>query len=72
MVSDLTKAGDLVRSRTFGEFFPLLLVAIIYIVLAKILTIIISQMSKILLTKFLINYKSLKGKTGNDLGKKCH
>lgn len=66
MVSDLTKAGDLVRSRTFGEFFPLLLVAIIYIILAKILTIIISQMSKILLTKFLINYKSLKGKTIND------
>lgn len=66
MVSDLTKAGDLVRSRTFGEFFPLLLVAIIYIILAKILTIIISQMSKILLTKFLVNYKSLKGKTIND------
>lgn len=66
MVSDLTKAGDLVRSRTFGEFFPLLLVAIIYIVLARILTIIISYLSKILLTKFLINYKSLKGKTIND------
>ena len=66
MVSDLTKAGDLVRSRTFGEFFPLLLVAIIYIILAKILTIIISYLSKILLTKFIINYKSLKGKTLND------
>lgn len=66
MVSDLTKAGDLVRSRTFGEFFPLLFVAIIYIILAKVLTIVISYLSKILLTKFLINYKSLKGKTIND------
>lgn len=66
MVSDLTKAGDLVRSRTFGEFFPLLFVAIIYIIFAKVLTLIISYMSKILLTKFVINYKSLKGKTIND------
>jgi polar amino acid transport system substrate-binding protein len=33
-VEDLTKAGDIIRSRTFDAFFPLVVVAIIYFVLA--------------------------------------
>ena len=33
-VSDLTKAGDLIRSRTFDAFFPLIIVSIIYLALA--------------------------------------
>ena len=32
-LQDLTKAGDIVRSRTFDPFFPLLTVAAIYLVL---------------------------------------
>lgn len=35
-VMDITKAGDYIRSRTFDAFFPLLLVAAIYLVLAWI------------------------------------
>ena len=37
-VQDLTKIGDIVRSRTYEAFFPLIAVAIIYFVLAAILT----------------------------------
>ncbi len=37
-VQDLTKAGDIVRSRTFDAFFPLIMAAVIYLALAWILT----------------------------------
>jgi polar amino acid transport system substrate-binding protein len=37
-VQDLTKIGDIVRSRTFEAFFPLLAVAAVYFILADILT----------------------------------
>ena len=37
-VQDLTKAGDLVRSRTYESFFPLISVAVIYFILAAVLT----------------------------------
>ena len=33
-VMDITKAGDYIRSRTFDAFFPLLLVAAIYLILS--------------------------------------
>lgn len=33
-IQDLTKAGDIIRSRTFDAFFPLIAVAIIYFILA--------------------------------------
>jgi polar amino acid transport system substrate-binding protein len=34
---DLTKASDLIRSRTFDAFFPLIIIAIIYFILAWLL-----------------------------------
>jgi polar amino acid transport system substrate-binding protein len=37
-VQDLTKAGDIIRSRTFDAFFPLIMVAVIYLLLAWLLT----------------------------------
>jgi polar amino acid transport system substrate-binding protein len=37
-VQDLTKVGDIVRSRTYEAFFPLIAVAVIYFILAAILT----------------------------------
>ena len=37
-VQDLTKASDIIRSRTFDAFFPLLLAAVIYLALAIALT----------------------------------
>lgn len=36
-VQDLTKAGDIIRSRTFDAFFPLIMVAILYFVISGIL-----------------------------------
>ena len=36
-VQDLTKIGDLIRSRTYEAFFPLIVVTILYFVLAAIL-----------------------------------
>jgi len=43
---DLTKAGDMIRSSTFEAFFPLIVVAIIYFILAWILTGIVNIISK--------------------------
>ncbi|WP_449258108.1 ABC transporter permease subunit [Chlorobium limicola] len=37
-VQDLTKAGDIIRSRTFDAFFPLIMVAALYFFLAWVLT----------------------------------
>ena len=42
-VQDLTKMGDIVRSRTYEAFFPLIAVAIMYFVLAAILTFVVNK-----------------------------
>ena len=42
-VQDLTKIGDIVRSRTYEAFFPLIAVALIYFALGGILTFIIKR-----------------------------
>ena len=36
-VLELTRAGDLIRSRTMQAFFPLITVALIYFILTRIL-----------------------------------
>lgn len=41
---DLTAMGDIVRSRTYEAFFPLIAVAIIYFILAGILTAIVNRL----------------------------
>lgn len=45
-VQDLTRVGDIVRSRTYEAFFPLIAVAIIYFVLARLLIIAVDQLEK--------------------------
>ena len=57
MVSDLTKVGDLVRSRTYLAFFPLIAVAIIYILLAKVIMLIVGYASRVLLNTFKLEKK---------------
>ncbi len=37
-IEDLTKAGDLIRSRTYEAFFPLITTAVIYFIIAAIVT----------------------------------
>lgn len=44
-VQDLTKIGDIVRSRTYEAFFPLIAVAVIYFILAAILTFIVNKLA---------------------------
>jgi polar amino acid transport system substrate-binding protein len=41
-VQDLTKASDIIRSRTFDAFFPLIMVAVLYFMISGILTQILS------------------------------
>jgi len=36
-VQDLTKVGDIIRSRTFDAFFPLIMVTLIYLLLIWLL-----------------------------------
>lgn len=42
-VQDLTKIGDIVRSRTYEAFFPLIAVAVFYFILAAILTFFVNK-----------------------------
>lgn len=44
-VQDLTKIGDIVRSRTYEAFFPLIAVAVIYFILAAILTFLVNKLA---------------------------
>ena len=44
-VQDLTKMGDIVRSRTYEAFFPLIAVAIIYYILAGILVALMDRLT---------------------------
>ena len=42
-VQDLTKMGDIVRGRTYEAFFPLIAVAVIYFILAALLTFLVGR-----------------------------
>lgn len=42
-VNDLTRAGDVIRSRTFEAFFPLLAIALIYYVVARLLIFLLNR-----------------------------
>ena len=42
-VQDLTKMGDIVRGRTYEAFFPLVAVAVIYIILAVLLNLVVGK-----------------------------
>ena len=42
-VEDLTKASDIIRSRTFDAFFPLIMAAVIYIFIAWLLTLVLDS-----------------------------
>ncbi|MDD5033768.1 MAG: ABC transporter substrate-binding protein/permease [Methylococcaceae bacterium] len=46
-VQDLTKASDIIRSRTFDAFFPLVMVAILYFVIAWVLMLSLEYLERI-------------------------
>ncbi len=45
-VMDLTKAGDLIRGRTFSAFMPLIAVALIYLVMVVVLTALVGVLER--------------------------
>ena len=60
-VQDLTKMGDIVRSRTYEAFFPLIAVAVIYFILAGLLKAITSRATKYVDPEKRSEAKILKG-----------
>ena len=49
-LTDLTKAGDLIRSRTFSAFMPLLAVALIYLAMVGLFTALLGRLERRLRT----------------------
>lgn len=45
-IVDLTKAGDLIRGRTFSAFMPLIAIAIIYLVVVMIFTALVRRLER--------------------------
>ncbi len=45
-VQDLTKVSDIIRSRTMDAFFPLIITAVIYFVIANLLTMVLSLIER--------------------------
>ena len=53
-VSDMTRASDLIRSRTFDAFFPLIVTAIIYFLMAWLIGLLLSALVKQERTKAIV------------------
>ena len=45
-ITELTKASDIIASRTYDYFFPLIIIAIIYLVMTLGLSKLVSKMEK--------------------------
>ena len=45
-IQDLTKAGDLIRGRTFSAFMPLIAVAIIYLIIVLLFTYLVGRLER--------------------------
>lgn len=45
-VQDLTKVGDIIRSRTFDAFFPLIMVAVLYFILSWVFAAVLDYIGK--------------------------
>ena len=45
-IMDLTRGGDLIRSRTYDAFLPLIAVALVYLVIVVVLTSLLSKLEK--------------------------
>jgi polar amino acid transport system substrate-binding protein len=65
-VQDLTKMGDIVRSRTYEAFFPLIAVTVIYFALESLIGILISRVELRIDTKSRKRETILKGVNTHD------
>jgi ABC-type amino acid transport system permease subunit len=43
---DLTKAGDIIRAKTYSPFMPLIMVALIYLVMVMILSALLGKLER--------------------------
>jgi polar amino acid transport system substrate-binding protein len=46
-VQDLTKASDIIRSRTFDAFFPLIMVAVLYFLISWLLMVALDRLERV-------------------------
>ena len=65
-VQDITKIGDIIRSRTYEAFFPLIVIAIMYFVMAAILTYFVNKIDYLIDPEKKDRKKILKGMKIND------
>ena len=65
-VPDLTRMGDIVRSRTYEAFFPLIAVTVIYFAMEMLLAFAVSRLQIRLDPKRRSRGQSLKGVTVHD------
>ena len=65
-VQDLTKMGDIIRGRTYEAFFPLIAVAIIYLIIGTILRFLVGRLEVLVNPKRRKKQKVLKGINVND------
>ncbi|MCR5346216.1 MAG: transporter substrate-binding domain-containing protein [Fretibacterium sp.] len=65
-VQDLTKMGDIVRSRTYEAFFPLIAVTVLYFILEGILAFLVSRISLSFAPKRRTRGQILKGVKTDD------
>jgi len=62
-VQVLTKASDIIRSRTFEAFFPLIMVAVLYFLMAYLLTLLMD----LLINKSSPGLGKKNGKSGKEV-----
>lgn len=65
-VQDLTRMGDIVRSRTYDAFFPLIAVAVIYFIYAKLMSIAVTKLEAKVNPKLRTKEDILKGVITHD------
>ena len=65
-VMDLTKIGDIVRSRTYDAFFPLIAVTVIYFVLEGLMNVLIGRLQVLFDPKRRSRAQILKGVKTDD------
>ena len=49
-IQDLTRGGDIIRSRTYEAFLPLISVAVIYLIIVMFLTMLVEKLERRLRT----------------------
>lgn len=65
-VQDITKIGDIVRSRTYEAFFPLIMIAIMYFVMSALLTSVVNRIDFVIDPKKKDKNQILKGVKQHD------